>query len=81
MNKGFICENQIPLSHALGSPDFGGYGIPEVLKVLSKYGVHFNGLNIIELAMLRFKKNSIEANDVFSDALIVGEAKTSTTTM
>ena len=81
VNKGFICENQIPLSHALGSPDFGGYGIPEVLKVLSKYGVHFNGLNIIELAMLRFKKNSIEANDVFSDALIVGEAKTSTTTM
>ena len=81
VNKGFICENQIPLSHTLGSPDFGGYGIPEVLKVLSKYGVHFNGLNIIELAMLRFKKNSIVANDVFSDALIVGEAKTSTTIM
>jgi hypothetical protein len=81
VNKGFICENQIPLSHTLGSPDFGGYGIPEVLKVLSKYGVHFNGLNIIELAMLRFNKNNIAANNVFSDDLIVGEAKTSTTIM
>jgi hypothetical protein len=81
INKGFICENQIPLSHTLGSPDFGGYGIPEVLKVLSKYGIHFNGLNVIELAMLRFNKNSNVANDIFSDDLIVGEAKTSTTVM
>ncbi|TKC00172.1 hypothetical protein [Pedobacter cryophilus] len=81
VNKGFICENQIPLSHTLGSPDFGGYGIPAVLKVLSSYGVHFNGLNIIELAMLRFNKNKTIANNIFSDDLIVGEAKTSTTIM
>jgi len=81
VNKGFICENQIPLSHTLGSPDFGGYGIPEVLRILSKYGVHFNGLNIIELAMLRFNKNYIVTNRIFSDDLIVGEAKTSTTIM
>jgi hypothetical protein len=81
VSRGFICENQIPLSHSLGSPDFGGYGISEVLKVLSKYDIHFNGLNIIELAMLRFNKKSNVINNVFSDELIVGEAKTSTTIM
>lgn len=81
VNRGFICENQIPLSHTLGSPDFGGYGISEVLMVLSKYGIHFNGLNITELAMLRFNKNSNANNNIFSDELIVGEAKTSTTIM
>lgn len=81
INKGFICENQIPLSHSLGSPDFGGYGIPEVLKVLSKYGIHFKGLNIIELAMLRFNKNKTIDSYICSNDLIVGEAKTSTSNM
>lgn len=81
INKGFICENQIPLSHSLGSPDFGGYGIPKILKVLSKYDLHFNGMNIIEFAMLRFKKPKNTNNKIFSNDLLVGEAKTSTTIM
>jgi hypothetical protein len=81
VNKGFICENQIPLSHSLGSPDFGGYGIPEILEVLSKYNLNFRGLNMIEFAMLRFKNTSIQKSKVYTEELIVGEAKTSTTIM
>jgi hypothetical protein len=81
INQGFICENQIPLSHSLGSPDFGGYGIPEVLKILSNYGHYYEGMNIIEFAMLRFKRPIISNNKVFSEDIIVGEAKTSTSIM
>ena len=81
VSKGFICENQIPLSHSLGSPDFGGYGIPEILEVLSKYDLNFDGLNIIEFAMLRFKNITNPNNKIFTEDLIVGEAKTSTTIM
>lgn len=78
-NKGFIVENQIPLAHSLGSPDFGGYQLQETISAVSRY--FKNGFHIIELAMIRQfgKANGLKANR--DSQFIVGEAKTSTTSM
>ena len=69
----YIVENQIPLSHSTGSPDFGGYK----LKILPSY----NKIHLIELSLIRLgwdiKVSSQNKNQYF----IVGEAKTSTTQM
>lgn len=66
---GYIVENQIPLVHAIGTPDFGGY------KTNTK------GFHLIELAMLRFTKDYDLVNDINIENIIVGEAKTATTIM
>lgn len=76
-NKGFIVENQIPLAHNIGSPDFGAYGLDELLKELNSYNyLPSSGFHIIELAMIRINKQAHKSNGVTSKYLIVGEAKT-----
>lgn len=69
--EGYIVENQIPLTHAVGSPDFGGYKLQNARR----------GFHLIELAMMRITGNYALADDLSIDRLIVGEAKTSTTMM
>lgn len=69
--KGYIVENQIPLVHAVGSPDFGGFHLEKCDK----------GFHIIELSMLRITGNLKILDDLTVDHVIVGEAKTSTTIM
>jgi hypothetical protein len=73
-NKNYIVENQIPLTHSTGSPDFGGYKF----KIDSTKG--FSNMHIIELALLRLGIELSKLN-VDKENLIVGEAKTSTTSM
>lgn len=78
--QGFIVENQIPLAHSIGSPDFGGYAIHSILENVK--GFLPNGFHIIELAMLRnFKKPENAHTKNATHNLIVGEAKTSTKQM
>ncbi len=76
--KNYLVENQIPLSHKQGSPDFGGYMLKEILS-------KENGLSniyLIELAMLRIRKSlTKKPAKIDQNLLIVGEAKTSTTSM
>lgn len=80
---GFITENQIPLSHALGSPDFGGFSISEVQKSVIEHGVLSAGFNVIELSMIRDFTDHTKAMEEpnISSKFLVGEAKTSTSSM
>ena len=80
---GFIVENQIPLAHSIGSPDFAGYGLTETIKKISRFGCLSGcGFHIIELALLRnFKVANDKNNKVKNSELLVGEAKTGTTQM
>jgi hypothetical protein len=81
-NLGYITENQIPLSHSLGSPDFGGYSLEKIQTIVQDSGLLPRGFNVLELAMLRtFPQKSIQDIASENDDLIVGEAKTSTTQM
>jgi hypothetical protein len=81
-NLGFIVENQIPLTHSLGNPDFGGYQLKETFDAIRKLRI-FNskGFHILELSMLRlgFQKGDFTENK--QNNAIVGEAKTGTTVM
>jgi hypothetical protein len=82
-HHGYITENQIPLSHSLGSPDFGGFGLSKIQETLFKFNLLPFGFNVLELSMLRafpIHNNKIIKNKS-SDNLIVGEAKTSTSSM
>lgn len=82
-NNGFIVENQIPLAHSVGSPDFGGYKLSETFKALNKKGIFLgNGFHIIELSLLRlFNYSTTKESMNFLNNAVVGEAKTSTTVM
>lgn len=74
--RGFIVENQIPLAHAIGSPDFGAYGLSEILAILSSSGYLPDcGFHIIELAMIRINRRQKNKSGNFDTCLIVGEAK------
>jgi len=75
--KGFIVENQIPLAHSLGTPDFGGYLLKETFNALRSSGVIRDGFHVIELALLRIFQNQKNSNSIEFDKCIVGEAKTS----
>ena len=80
---GYVVENQIPLAHNIGSPDFGGYKTREYIDFVSKHNCLPLGFHIIELAMIRLfkeKKYKIDVINTTNDA-IVGEAKTSTKVM
>jgi hypothetical protein len=71
---GYITENQVPLGHSIGSPDFMAF---------RSENFHV-GLHLIEFALLFLTKsfNNINFHDVRSIYdLVVGEAKTSTTQM
>lgn len=81
--NGFIVENQIPLAHSLGSPDFGGYCLRETFESLASFGLLSKGFHIIELALIRILKEkhytrSFKENE---SEFIVGEAKTSSKQM
>ena len=80
---GFITENQIPLSHALGSPDFGGFSINEVQKSVISNNLLPAGFNVIELSMIRDfpEQPNLSGSPDLTSNFIVGEAKTSTSTM
>lgn len=80
--RGFIVENQIPLAHSIGSPDFGGYNLLNIHRAVNRYLPC--GFHIIELAMLRLGNQSFSSDNsanIYPENLIVGEAKTSTTIM
>ena len=80
---GFIVENQIPLAHAIGSPDFAGYGLSEIITKISDYGYSpSDGFHMIELALIRnFKKETMTDHNHVTHDLIVGEAKTGAVVM
>lgn len=79
---GYITEIQIPLSHKLGSPDFGGYALENIQDLISESGLLPRGFNVLELAMLRtFPASGFVTSIKSQTQLIVGEAKTSTTIM
>lgn len=69
--RGYIVENQIPLVHEVGSPDFGGFHLARGAK----------GFHIVELSMLRITHDVSILNELEIDHVIVGEAKTATTIM
>lgn len=75
---GFIVENQIPLAHAIGSPDFAGYGLSEIITKISNYGfLPKEGFHMIELALIRnFRMQDVGKADHVTHDFIVGEAKT-----
>lgn len=78
-NLGYVTENQIPLSHKLGSPDFGSYALKNIQDVVFESGLLSRGFNVLELAMLRiFPISSPIKNTESKSELFVGEAKTST---
>jgi len=73
--RGYIVENQIPLSHSTGSPDFGGYLLTPNVPLFMR------GIHLIELSLLRL---GFEINNSSTDSkmqTIVGEAKTGTKEM
>ena len=78
---GYITENQIPLLPTVGSPDFGGFKLYSGFE-LNGINLFNNGFNILELSLLRIF-NPIEAFQTFNTLphIIVGEAKTSTTSI
>ena len=85
-SRGYIVENQIALTHDVGSPDFAGYFIKEIADCMQVNGLLNPGFHIIELALLRLnnvytdsntKKLELERNN----SVVVGEAKTSTNIM
>ena len=82
-NLGFIVENQVPLAHSLGSPDFAGYGLMNTIQKIHKSGFLSGcGFHIIELALIRsFKNFSENATEIKDSELLVGEAKTGTPQM
>jgi hypothetical protein len=80
--QGYIVENQIPLAHSIGSPDFGGYSVVEIVENVRQFVG--SGFHIIELAMIRLNGASLgpgEVHDARDNSNIVGEAKTSTRMM
>jgi hypothetical protein len=81
-NNGYIVENQIPLAHSVGSPDFGAYGLENIINSLSSHGfLPGIGFHIIELAMVRLYHRFGTKNIFSHNNLIVGEAKSNTTSM
>jgi hypothetical protein len=80
--QGFVVENQVPLAHALGSPDFGGYTALEIIGNVQD--ILSSGFHIIELAMIRLsadQKNAVAPAGNLTERNIVGEAKTGTKIM
>jgi len=70
-NWGYIVENQIPLTHSTGSPDFGGY------RLIDTSGIVPNRIHLLELSFIRLGiEKSIDV--IERNRIIVGEAKTAT---
>lgn len=76
--KGYVVENQVPLTHTVGSPDFAGYKTAEFLAFASSTKKLPLGFHIFELAMIKAFNKTHEYIDLpKSQDIIVGEAKTS----
>lgn len=73
--QGYIVENQIPLSHSTGSPDFGGYSLSQRVPSF------LCSIHLIELALLRLGFEIKECDSESRARTIVGEAKTGTLEM
>jgi len=82
-NEGYIVENQVPLAHSIGSPDFAGYGLTDYINKIGNTNLlSKNGFHIVELSMIKtFDPELQQTISSNNDHLIVGEAKTSTTQM
>jgi hypothetical protein len=81
-NKGYIVENQIPLAHSIGSPDFGAYGLGKVISSLSAFGfLPGCGFHIIEWAMIRLYRRLGHKIFIPRSDLVVGEAKANSMSM
>jgi len=81
-SHGYIVENQIPLAHSIGSPDFGAYRLFKVFQSLSSFGfLPGSGFHIVELAMIRLNRYIGDKAQSSNNHLIVGEAKTNTDIM
>lgn len=65
-----LVENQIPLRHSSGSPDFGSYKI-------NLDNFQFKNMSVIELAMIRVGSRFSKSKEL-NEKIIVGEAKTIT---
>ena len=85
-NNGFIVENQVPLSHSTGSPDFSAIKLDSISSDLGS--IAQKGFYTLELSLLWLKKASTYHNNLndeklekIANSIIVGEAKTSTTIM
>lgn len=70
--QGYIVENQIPLTHSTGSPDFGGYSLAHYVPSF------LCSIHLIELALLRLGFEIKKSNPDSKMWTIVGEAKTGT---
>jgi hypothetical protein len=80
--QGFIVETQIPLAHSTGSPDFGGYKLAETIDYLSQELGLSRGFHLIELSLLPWlNKKSFLGAKKQARQIVVGEAKTSVTSM
>lgn len=85
--KGYIVENQIPIAHNVGSPDLGAFKLEHSQAKLSTLLNIKSGFHIFELAMLRIFKGKysldtiLESNNIYTNEILVGEAKTSTKIM
>jgi len=73
--QGYIVENQIPLTHSTGSPDFGGYSLIQSIPAF------LCSIHIIELALLRLGFEIDNRASLSKIWIIVGEAKTGTFNM
>jgi len=82
--KGYVVENQIPLAHSLGSPDFAGYKIKECFDFLNQVNLFTSGFHLIELSLIRIFSSNYQAMNnrlPYEQIAVVGEAKTGTRTM
>lgn len=75
---GFIVENQIPLAYSIGSPDFAGFGLSDIISLMNSYGyLPSEGFHMIDLALIRnFKQDIKKHSQSITGDFIVGEAKT-----
>lgn len=73
--QGYIVENQIPLTHSTGSPDFGGYSLSQYVSPL------LCNIHLIELSLLRLGFDIGNSNADLKMRTVVGEAKTGTLEM
>ncbi len=73
--QGYIVENQIPLTHSTGSPDFGGYSLSQDVPSF------LCCIHLIELSLLRLGYEIENTNPDSKMWTIVGEAKTGTNEM
>ena len=80
--NGFIVENQVPLAYKVGSPDFAGYILKESFGINDRGHSKNIGFNTFELSMLRlFRTKELKIFQIEESTFIVGEAKTSTSSM